>query len=222
MLMAFDTLDYREKYYGKFPGVVTSNEDSEIQGRIIVELLDFGGLLVPAYPCIPYGNFFIPPVGTNVWIEFLRGDINNAIWVGVYYPKGTTPIEAAINPPENRVIQTASGHTIELLDKKGEETIRIKHKDNAIISIDKQGTILLKKGDNTTLEMQGNKVIIQAQTIELQSSSIKLGAGAQEKTILGQTFAKDYANHTHASPSSPPSPPVPLIPSWLTSAVEVK
>src|SRR6266566_1692095 len=253
-----------DKLYGKYAAVVVDNKDEDHMGRITVSVPQLDDMQFLARPCLPYGHFFIPPEGTRVWVEFEGGNAlekDSAIWVGAWYLKGKTPAEASISPPDNRVIQTASGHTIELMDKDGEEKITIRHKDNSFISIDKNGSVLIAnqkgshislnaKDENATfmeqhgnlitmtgdgivlvnkngavLELKGDLVRVAANNIVLQGSSVALGAGAAEPTILGTTFATIYGVHTHATavgPSGPPVPPVISPNPRLTSAVVVK
>src|SRR5579871_4147029 len=111
------------KFYGKYSGEVTDNTDTETRGNITVKVPSVFGtdVEVLARPCLPFGHFFVPDVGAKVWVEFEAGDLRFPIWVGVWYPTDSTPKDAAISPPDNRVIQTPSGHTIEILDKAGEE-----------------------------------------------------------------------------------------------------
>jgi hypothetical protein len=147
------------KLYAKYSGEVTANDiDPDNTGIISVAVVSvFGvGVSVPARPCLPYGHFFIPAVGTKVWVEFESGDPEYPIWVGVWYPKGTVPQTAAISPPDNRVIQTASGHTIEIMDKQGEEKITIKHKGNAFITLDKKGSVLIANQTGSYLQLDAD------------------------------------------------------------------
>src|SRR5690349_16118403 len=110
------------KFYGKYSGIVTDNEDPDNLGRIKVKVPSvLEDVEVLARPCLPFGHFYVPAVGAKIWLEFEAGDPRFPLWVGAWYPTGTTPPEAAIQPPDNRVIQTPSGHTIELMDKKDEE-----------------------------------------------------------------------------------------------------
>jgi hypothetical protein len=53
------------KYYGKYSGEVTKNEDDLKLGRITVKVPSVFGINmeVVARPCLPYGHFFIPLVG---------------------------------------------------------------------------------------------------------------------------------------------------------------
>jgi len=164
------------KYYGKYSGEVTQNDqDPDNRGRIMVTVpAIFGdGTEVVARPCLPYGHFFIPPVGTKVWVEFEAGDPNYPIWVGTWYLKDAVPKEAAISPPDNRVIQTASGHTIEIMDKDGEEKITIKHKGNSFISIDKKGTILIANQKGSFIELNADKET--ATVVEQHGNLIAMG-----------------------------------------------
>ncbi len=147
------------KYYGKYSGEVTDNQDQDKVGKIKVKVPSVFGsdLEVVARPCMPFGFFYIPAVGTKVWVEFEAGDPNYPIYVGVWYPNGSVPADAAINPPDNRLIQTPSGHTIELMDKDKEEKILIKHKDNSLISIDKNGSVLISNQKGSFLFLNSDK-----------------------------------------------------------------
>jgi hypothetical protein len=164
MMLVPDLQRHVGKYYGKFSGEVTKNEDSDKLGRISVKIpAVFGPTVeVPARPCFPPGHFFVPPVGARVWVEFEGGDPNYPLWVGTWYPTSAVPPEAAISPPDNRVIQTPSGHTIQIMDKNGEEKIVIKHKSNAFISIDKDGSVVLanQNGSNVFLNAKDKKFSI--------------------------------------------------------------
>jgi type VI secretion system (T6SS) baseplate-like injector VgrG len=264
MFMNPDLQRHVGKYYGKYSGEVTDNKDDSKMGLIKVKMptvFDDPDTEVIARPCLPYGHFFVPAVGSKVWIEFEAGNLGYAIWVGVWYPSGTPPQEAALNPPDNRVIQTASGHTIELMDKDGEEKITIKHKGNAFLTLDKNGSVTIannqgsniylnaKDGqttvtdqhghlltmtddgvtmtnkDGTLMQLKDDTATIMAKNIALAGTSVALGVGAAEPTILGQTFALMYGTHTHPTalgPSGPPVPPVVTPIPWLTSAVVVK
>jgi hypothetical protein len=170
------------KYYGKYSGeVVANDQDSDNMGSIVVKLPSMFGddAKVTARPCLPYGHFFIPAVGTKVWVEFEGGDTDYAIWVGTWYPRGKTPEPAAISPPDNRVIQTESGHTIEIMDQQGNEKILIKHKGNSFVSIDKDGTVIVgnQNGSMVVLDAKNEQAMVVEQhgnTISMDSNGIAL------------------------------------------------
>lgn len=147
------------KYYGKYSGEVIEIDDQDNMGRIKVKVPSVFGedMVVQARPCLPFGHFYVPAERTRVWVEFEGGDPQYPIWVGTWYLAGETPAEAQIDPPENRVIQTPSGHTIEILDKDGEEKITIKHKSNAFINIDSNGSVLISNSNGSHIYLNADK-----------------------------------------------------------------
>lgn len=86
------------RYYGKYRGVVVEGEDDpERRGRIRVKVPNLlGDYEVWAMPCVPYagpeiGIFFLPDVGTNVWVEFEGGDLGLPIWTGCFWAREQIP-----------------------------------------------------------------------------------------------------------------------------------
>jgi len=190
------------KYYGKYSGEVTKNEDDDHMGKIMVKVPAVFGkdLEVRARPCFAPCQFFVPPVGAKVWVEFEAGDPSFPLWTGMWYPSGATPQEAAIKPPDDRVIQTPSGHTIELMDKGGEEKIVIRHKDNSYVALDKDGGVLIankngshvflnaKDGEATVVEEHGNLLRMKSDGLTLVNAS---GAILEMKGGKVKIVAKD-------------------------------
>lgn len=223
----FDGLRHHTgKYYGKYSGQVLANDqDPDNMGSIVVSVPAIFGAdaQVTARPCLPYAHFFIPAVGAMVWIEFEGGNTDYAIWVGTWPQQGATPAQAAISPPDNRVIQTASGHTIEIMDKAGEESITITHKDKSFVSIDKDGTVILgnlngsmlvldaKNNQTLLVEQHGNSITMDANGIVmtqqsggamLQMTSDTIRLAAPNIILQGTTVCGD--------PSAAP-PPAPVL-----------
>jgi hypothetical protein len=147
-----------ERWYGKYSGQVAGNADPRKQGGVQVKVPSIFGtqLQVWARPCFPYGHFFVPPVGAQVWVEFEAGDPQYPIWTGAWYPEANTPEESRVTPPENRVIQTASGHTIELDDTAGHPRITIRHKDNSFVAIDDKGSVVIANKNGSTLYLNAD------------------------------------------------------------------
>jgi hypothetical protein len=194
------------KFYGKYSGQVTDNEDDDKLGKVKVKVPSVFGpdLEVLARPCLPYGQFFVPAVQTRVWIEFEAGDPQFPLWVGTLYASGEVPPGADVSPPEVRLIRTAAGHRVELGDKDGAEYIRIKHKNNTddsssndgtLIEFDKDGNVKIAmkngpvitlKSDKATVAFDGStlvtvesgKATVKASTISLDGDTIKLGGDA--------------------------------------------
>jgi hypothetical protein len=91
------------RYYGKYRGKVENNVDPMMLGRIQVSAPAVlgDGTMSWATPCVPFagsgvGLFMLPPVGTNVWVEFEGGDPNYPIWSGCFWGTGEVPAQPAI------------------------------------------------------------------------------------------------------------------------------
>jgi uncharacterized protein involved in type VI secretion and phage assembly len=136
---------HRGRWYGKYSGVVVDDDDPDKLGQLLVNVPAVwrGADPIWARPCFPPGHFFTPPVGAHVWVEFEGGDPGYPLWVGVWFARDKVPPEAALEPPTSRVIQTPSGHTVEFADKNGKERILVRHKADAFLSIDENGSVVV-------------------------------------------------------------------------------
>lgn len=155
------------KYYGKYSGVVVDNEDTEFRGRIKVRVETVFGPkdVVQARPCFASGHFFVPDVDALVWVEFEAGDCRYPLWVGTWYPVDGTPPEGRASPPTHRVIHTPSGHVVELSDEPGEEKVVIRHKSNAFVALQKDGSVVVsnEKGSHLFLNADGGEATLMSQ-----------------------------------------------------------
>jgi phage gp45-like len=154
------------RLYGKYSGEVVDDRDENQRGALKVKVpavLD--ELEVWARPCLPYGHFFIPPVGTKLWVEFEGGDTAHPLWVGTWYADGEVPAPARVSPPSARVLQTASGHSVELDDTAGEERVLVRHKADSFVSVDKDGSVLVanQKGANLYLNARDGQATLTAE-----------------------------------------------------------
>jgi uncharacterized protein involved in type VI secretion and phage assembly len=115
-----------------------------------------------AWPCLPFGGhpdqgmFFVPEIGSKVWVEYEEGNLDSPIWVGVFWsaPSGATEIpkeaqDMEDNEPKRRVLKTSSGHVLEFCDIDGKESVSIRHKDGAILTFDEKGSITLGNKSGT-------------------------------------------------------------------------
>jgi hypothetical protein len=117
-----------KRYYGKYRGSVFANLDRDKIGRIQVTVPDvFGDEPSPnwAMPCVPAagvqaGVFIVPPIGSQVWVEFEQGDPEYPVWTGGFWGRGEVP-NLAVSPPavlpgQNIVLQTTGQSIIALSD----------------------------------------------------------------------------------------------------------
>jgi hypothetical protein len=133
-------------------------------------------------PCVPYGGtndqgfFFIPEVDSGVWIEFEEGNLEYPIWVGTFWSKPGDATEVpeptdSQSSPSCKVIKTAQGHTIELVDEDGAECIRIYEKvDRNRVTIDKFG-IRIEDNNGNEIIMDGLSGFPSGKNIKLNGNS---------------------------------------------------
>jgi uncharacterized protein involved in type VI secretion and phage assembly len=117
-----------KRYHGKFRGTVVENVDPEQIGRVQVQVPDVLGATRSAWamPCVPVagiqaGCFLVPPIGSQVWVEFEHGDPDHPIWTGGFWKRAAdVPVLATASPPvppgQNIVLQTTGQNTLLLSD----------------------------------------------------------------------------------------------------------
>jgi len=204
---------YRNRYYGKYRGFVTDNDDPEKRGRI--------RLLVPsvlgetptgwALPSLPFGGladqglFVVPEVDAQVWVEFEAGNVDLPIWTGTFWQAGgNPPAEADKSPPTTRLLKTPSGHVLQFDDESGKEKFRLAHPAGTEMTVDEKGTVIVTdaKGNTLTLDADAGQVIVEeanGNTITLSSSGVaiedangnKVEMAASGITVKGQQVVVD-------------------------------
>ena len=117
------------RYYGKYRGTVINNVDPENRGRIQAVVPDVQGLLPTTFamPCLPVagkgsGAFFVPELGSGVWMEFEQGDPDYPIWTGCFWGVTLEMPELGIaSPPPtpNMVLQTTGRNSMTIFGAPG-------------------------------------------------------------------------------------------------------
>lgn len=161
-------LEYFGRYYSSYRGVVASNEDPEMKGRIKVKvpaIFDNEVINEYAYPkqlwAGPNHGVFFPPIpGSGVWVSFECGDPNYPIYEGGWWAKEDgkdleLPTEFQESLPKTYGIVTPGGHAITFRDKDGEENVLLRWKnkngDETKLNIDKEGSVVIE-------DKSGNKI----------------------------------------------------------------
>ncbi len=156
------------RYYGKYRATVINNLDPMMQGRIQVQLADRYGLFpstwaLPSFPmaAIACGVVALPPIASQVWIEFEAGDPEYPIWSGAFWPEpgGFPPLAMGLTPATPNIhLQTTTGVSITLSDNPAQNVL-IKPLTGAMIMIGAAG-ITIMNGQGASIQMSGPSVII--------------------------------------------------------------
>jgi uncharacterized protein involved in type VI secretion and phage assembly len=211
------------RFFGKYRGQVTDNNDPDNIGRIKAKVPrvlgdEETGWALPAFiygGASEQGLFALPDVGAGVWIEFEGGDLSYPVWTGTWYTSGAIPESAQ---PGKKVFKTKSGHKIVLDDDGG--TVEVTDSNANTVAMD-ANTIKIAAGNATT-------IVIDAPQIQLvDGASHALVFGDQLLQYLKQ-IVQMYQSHTHPGQTAgpfpitpvPPTPPIPPpTPSLLSKKV---
>ena len=210
------------RYFGKYRGQVTDNQDPDKLGRVKAKVPRVLGDEVSgwALPAFIYGGageqglYAVPDVGAGVWIEFEGGDLSYPIWTGTWYGSGDVPESAT---PEKKVLKTKAGHKLVLDDDAG--TLEVTDSNGNSITMD-SNTIKVAAGSAV-------KIVIEAPQIELvENATHPLVFGDQLLQYLNQV-AQMYQTHVHPGETVlgipvTPAPPVPPFPPATPSLLSTK
>jgi hypothetical protein len=163
-----------KRFYGKYRGLVIENIDPEQIGRVLVQVPDVLGEIPSSWamPCVPAagiqaGCFVVPPIGSQVWVEFEQGDPDYPIWTGGFWGLvADVPIFAtappAIPPGQNIVLQTTGQNMVMVSDAPPTPLtggIVLKSVSGAMIVVNETG-IYISNGQGATITLVGPAVDI--------------------------------------------------------------
>jgi uncharacterized protein involved in type VI secretion and phage assembly len=170
-----------KRHYGKFRGVVIENIDPMEIGRVMVQVPDVLGETPSSWamPCVPVagmqaGVFVVPPVGSQVWVEFEQGNADHPIWTGGFWSTvAEVPVLAiapgAVSPGQNIVLQTTGQNAVVVSDAPSTPTsggIVLKSASGATIVVNDSG-IYLSNGKGAIVTMIGPAVDINLGALEI-------------------------------------------------------
>ena len=158
----------RKRYYGKYRGLVIDNIDPLQIGRVMAQVPDLLGETPSSWamPCVPAagiqaGCFIVPPIGSQVWIEFEQGDPDYPIWTGGFWGSAAeVPTLAVAGNPVSPSVILASGllSSISISDVPGPTGgIMIKAISGAMILVNEIG-ITISNGQGASIVMTGPTV----------------------------------------------------------------
>lgn len=135
---------------------------------------------------------------------------------------------------DGKRIDTSQGKTEVDIEKDG--SFQVKH-DAITVRLDRKGVVTITAKDNLTISCKNATVtaseninanckdatVTASGTATVEGSLVKLGAGASEAVVKGDTFKKLFDAHIHPTavgPSGPPSQP--LAPAALSKKVKTE
>ncbi len=218
----------RNRYYGKYRGKVSDNNDPENLGRIKAIVPDVLGDVISfwALPCVPYagegsGSYMIPPTGAGVWMEFEAGDVSRPIWTGCWWGSNELPADnsgTSATPPL-KIIRSEQGLMVTMDDGSQTVTVSDENGDNMVEILVQQGKITVKGA---------MKAIVEAPQIELvENATHPVVFGDQLLTYLNQLVSL-YQAHLHPGEMAlgvfpvTPAPPVPPFPPATPDLLSMK
>jgi len=221
----------RNRYFGKYRGLVRDNNDPENLGRIkalVPEVLGEEIISEWVLPCSPYsgdgvGQFMVPPIDAGVWIEFEAGDVSRPIWSGCWWAKEELPKDnsGTSATPALKIIRTEQGLMITMDDRGQTITLSDENGRNMLKIEVTQGLITLQ---GTT------KVVVEAPQIELvRNATHPVVFGDNLLQYLNQ-LVTIFNTHLHpgelaagfipVTPMIPATPFPPATPSLLSMKVK--
>jgi uncharacterized protein involved in type VI secretion and phage assembly len=164
------------KFYGKYRGIVTDNQDPLTIGRVKAKVPDVLGDQESgwAMPCAPFGGsgmgfFALPTKSAGVWIEFECGDPDYPIWSGCWWGSAKEMPSTLLSPssPSKKVmLKTEGGHTILMDDTPSTGGITLETSGGQKIVINSKG-IEITNGKGAGIKLTGSKVSINNDALEV-------------------------------------------------------
>jgi hypothetical protein len=162
------------RYYGKYRGLVIDNIDPLQIGRVMLQCADVLGETTSSWamPCAPVaglqaGVYVVPPIGSQVWVEFEQGNPDYPIWTGGFWgTAGDVPAFALAPPPippgQNIVLQTTAQNMVLVSDAAPTPAtggIVLKSVSGAMVVINETG-IYIDNGQGASITLIGPTVAI--------------------------------------------------------------
>jgi uncharacterized protein involved in type VI secretion and phage assembly len=155
----------RNRFYGKYRGIVTDVDDSTWRIKASVpNVLPGGSATGWCMPCVPYagpqvGFLMLPEVGSAVWIEFEGGDPSYPIWVGMYWTSGDLPSNASASV---KSIITSAG------------SIAFDNDQSSITLTDAQNNTVVLDSDGVTSTSGSNIVAIGTSSVSVNDGALEV------------------------------------------------
>jgi uncharacterized protein involved in type VI secretion and phage assembly len=160
----------RQRFVGRYRGVVVDNRDPSNLGRLRTTVPDVYGSELSgwALPSVPYagrgvGLFLVPPVDALVWVEFEHGDPEYPVWTGCFWGDGEVPTVPAA--PDTKILKTEAG-SVTISDDPAAPGITIETPAGMKVVISSSG-IEITTGRGSSVKLSGPQVSVNDGALEV-------------------------------------------------------
>lgn len=176
--------------------IVVENADPEGLGRIKVQFPWQKAIgettpwirIVTPHAGADKGFHFIPETEEEVLIGFEGGNAEHPFMLGSLYNGAKKPKSWQTNQNDIKAIRTRSGHTFELNDSKGKESITITDKNGNIITIDTaNNNITISALENMTLNSKNMQINVK------ENLDVSIGKDKTERINNNYTLTSNNA-----------------------------
>lgn len=158
----------RDRFFGKYRGMVSDIEDPENMGRITASVPDVYGedVVSPwALPCVPFagpshGLVLLPEAGDGVWIEFEGGDPSFPIWSGTFWTRDALPDPGA---ELVRALITTAGHQVVLDDDA--DKLQLIHSGGAELTM---------TSNDITLKIGSTQIVLSSAGVSVNNGTFEV------------------------------------------------
>lgn len=155
-------LEYLGVYYGKYRGQIVDTKDPLKLGRVKVRVPQVGSdeTLDWAWPSgqpvgNDFGDSFIPPVDSPVWVSFENGNPSHPVFEGGHWASENHKVPEEATDPRNRV-RKSENWIMEMND--AEDKFRITSKQGGhYVELDGEGNFKISAGKDATTDFGGDK-----------------------------------------------------------------
>lgn len=172
-------------------GLISDNRDPKKLGRVKVSFWWMEDKQATPWLKVvtPYiqkdsGFYFVPAKNSRVLVGFEGGDVEKPYCLGTLYDEEINPdAEWAGNYEEENAnvhaIRTRSGHTIEFIDEKDNEKIRIYDNDGSIIIFDtKEKSLIINATENIEISAKNINISAEENIVVGAKENIEIAAEA--------------------------------------------
>lgn len=186
MMNSFDRESNETKFNAIYRGEVIDTQDPIKAGRVRVRVFSvFDDISDAALPWAimadsfmggqaGFGGFFVPDVGSHVWVFFETGDPEQPVYFAGAPARPHFPPEKNTDYPTNHVYKTRVGHLVEIND--GGNYIHIQHSSGTEMTMHPNGDVTINCADITT---NCNNATVNCDTSTVNSTTSTVNASSQ-------------------------------------------